>query len=147
MDNVVIPPVTQRDPASPTSPKARTVGTEKAGGEKDMTHPQANVSMWLFPTQLWWESQCCLYKVKAMSFRIMRIPCSLIKPHRCLERVDEPSAAGAVHAARFSHTKDSPPPPFSNFKEKGHPVTQAAWMRKDLIGLSQMWKRGKVASM
>lgn len=52
MDNVVIPPVTQRDPASPTSPKARTVGTEKAGGEKDMTHPQANVSMWLFPTQL-----------------------------------------------------------------------------------------------
>lgn len=46
-DSVVIPPVAQRDPASPTSPKARSVGTEKAGDERYMTHPdpQANVAI------------------------------------------------------------------------------------------------------
>ena len=95
MDDVVTPPVPQRDPASLTDPKAWSVGTGKAGGERDATAPglQANVSMGLFPIHLRRASQCCLDKVKSVSFRIVRILCSPIKPHRCLARAAQSSAA------------------------------------------------------
>lgn len=83
--------------------------------------------------------------VKAMSFRIMKILCSLIKPHRCLDRVDESSAAyrllqwlGLYRKPGLVILKIFFFPLYLNVKEKGHPMTQAAWMLKDFIGLSQM---------